>query len=93
MFPAKYKRTCDEYYQAGVNKSGVMLIDLDGSGPQDPVHVKCDMGYESRFEFYGRTIVEHNLEENTTLRGPMMRDLRKHVEYRCVCPCVSANRK
>ena len=59
-----------------------MLVDLDGSGPLDPVYVKCEMGYESRFEFYGRTIVDHNLVENTTVRGTMMRDLRKHVQYK-----------
>ena len=41
---ARYKKTCDEYYQAGANVSGVMLVDLDGPGDLDPVHVRCHMG-------------------------------------------------
>lgn len=79
---SRYKRTCDEYYQSGVNKTGVMLIDLDGSGSMDPVYVKCIMGYEKDLEFFGKTVVDHNLEANATLRAPMMRDLKKHISYR-----------
>lgn len=79
---SKYKKSCDEYYQAGVNISGVMLIDLDGSGPIKPVHVQCIMGYEKDYEFFGKTIVEHNFRENTTVRGHMMRDMKKLISYR-----------
>ncbi|XP_053393740.1 axotactin-like isoform X2 [Mercenaria mercenaria] len=79
---AKYKRTCDEYFQAGVNQTGVMLIDLDGSGSMDPVYVKCIMGYEKDFEFFGKTLVEHNFIANTTVRGKMMRDMKKYIKYR-----------
>ena len=79
---AKYKKSCDEYYQSGVNTSGVMLIDLDGAGDIDPVYVHCIMGYEKDYEFFGKTIVDHNFEENTTLRGYMMRDMRKLITYR-----------
>ena len=79
---AKYKHTCDEYYQAGINETQVMLIDLDGSGPGDPVLVQCEMGHETGFEFFGKTVVEHNLKANTTVRGPMMRDLKKILKYR-----------
>lgn len=59
-----------------------MLIDLDGEGPIDPVHVQCIMGYEKDYEFFGKTIIAHNLEENTTVRGPMMRDMQKLLSYR-----------
>ena len=79
---AKYKKSCDEYYQSGVNTSGVMLIDLDGEGPNKPVHVQCVMGYEKNFEFFGKTIIDHNLAENTTVRGPTMRDMKKLISYR-----------
>lgn len=59
-----------------------MLIDLDGSGSMDPVYVKCIMGYEKDFEFFGKTIVEHNFEANTTVRRQMMRDMKKYISYR-----------
>ena len=59
-----------------------MLIDLDGAGDIDPVYVHCIMGYEKDYEFFGKTIVDHNFKENTTLRGYMMRDMRKLITYR-----------
>ncbi|XP_052774947.1 axotactin-like isoform X2 [Mya arenaria] len=80
-FP-KYKKTCDEYYQSGVNESGVMLVDLDGSGDLDPVHVRCHMGFEERYDFFGQTIVDHNFPSNTTVRASMMRDLKRLISYR-----------
>ncbi|KAL4235944.1 hypothetical protein ACF0H5_004332 [Mactra antiquata] len=79
---AKYKHTCDEYYQSGVTESGVMLVDLDGSGPMDPVYVKCEMGHEVNFEYYGKTVIDHNLAPNSTVRQKLMRDLKKYISYR-----------
>ncbi|XP_060552945.1 axotactin-like isoform X2 [Ruditapes philippinarum] len=79
---AKYKGSCDEYFQSGVNESGVMLIDLDGSGSMDPVYAECIMGFEKNYDFFGKTVVEHNFQPNTTVRGKMMRDMKKYIEYR-----------
>ena len=59
-----------------------MLIDLDGAGPIDPVHVQCIMGYEKNYEFFGKTTIDHNFMENTTVRGYMMRDMKKLISYR-----------
>ena len=65
-----------------MNTSGVMLIDLDGSGPIKPVHVQCIMGFEKDYEFFGKTIVDHNFRANTSVRGRMMRDMQKLISYR-----------
>ncbi|KAK3599841.1 hypothetical protein CHS0354_022411 [Potamilus streckersoni] len=80
-FP-KYRQSCEDYFLAGVDQSGVRLIDLDGSGPIKPTYVECIMGYEYNEEKYGRTVVTHNLEPNTTVRGYMLQDMRKVIEYR-----------
>ncbi|WAR24366.1 CTP5A-like protein [Mya arenaria] len=62
--------------------SRVMLVDLDGSGDLDPVHVRCHMGFEERYDFFGQTIVDHNFPSNTTVRASMMRDLKRLISYR-----------
>ena len=59
-----------------------MLIDLDGSGPDDPVLVQCEMGHEVDFELFGQTVIAHNFRPNTTVRGTMMRDMKKFIHYR-----------
>ena len=42
------------------------------------------MGYEKNYEYFGKTIVEHNFQPNTTVRRKMMRNMRKFIEYRFV---------
>ncbi|KAL5016977.1 hypothetical protein ScPMuIL_006566 [Solemya velum] len=81
-FFSKFRRTCDDYYQAGNTSSGVYQIDLDGSGPLPPNYVQCVMGVSRAGHKFGMTVVEHNLEPNTTIRGTGLVDLRKVISYR-----------
>ncbi|XP_070194668.1 axotactin-like isoform X2 [Littorina saxatilis] len=80
-FP-RYRQTCDAYYQAGHNQSGVYLIDVDEDGPQDPTYVQCSMGSERDAHLYGATMVEHNFALNTPVRGRLLEDRRYHLSYR-----------
>jgi len=64
---ATYKRTCEELALLGYTESGVHEIDIDGNGPYKPTHVKCKFETDSSGET--KTIVEHNLANETTVWG------------------------
>ena len=82
LFLAKYQSSCDSYYQAGARVSGVYIIDVDGPGALEPTHARCIMGYKERGAMYGQTVVEHNLEDDTQIRGGNMMDMIKKIQYR-----------
>ncbi|XP_076440390.1 axotactin-like isoform X2 [Babylonia areolata] len=77
-----YPRTCDAYYQAGHIKSGVYLVDVDGSGPLPPSYVRCSMGSQRDGHLYGATVVDHNFDLVTPVRGPRLEDRRYDLTYR-----------
>lgn len=85
-FP-RYKQTCDEYYQAGYTQSGVYLLDVDGEGPMEPRHAQCKMEHttldpQGALDLTGATVVEHNLDPETTVRDPGLGELKKVLTYR-----------
>ena len=82
LFLAKYQSSCDSYYQAGARVSGVYIIDVDGPGAMEPTYVRCIMGYKEGDAMYGQTFVEHNLEDDTQIRGSNMVDMIKKIQYR-----------
>lgn len=60
------------------------VIDVDGSGPVEPTYVSCQMGIGAEGDYYGQTVVEHNLRNQTQVRGTMLPDMRIRLTYRCV---------
>ena len=58
MFPAEFRKTCEELALLGYTKPDVYLIDIDGNGKFPPAHVKCEF---PSTEDSTKTIVEHNL--------------------------------
>lgn len=82
MFLAKYRGSCDDYYQAGYKQSGAYQIDLDSTGPLQPVYVWCEMEYQYQGEKYGMTKIDHNFIPYTRVRGTGMYDMRKLLSYR-----------
>jgi len=58
MFPAEFRKTCEELALLGYTKPDVYLIDIDGNGKFPPAHVKCEF---PSAEDSTKTIVEHNL--------------------------------
>jgi hypothetical protein len=81
---AKYKRSCDEYFQAGDIMNGVHLIDVDGNGPLEPKYVMCRMDVDRLGTRYGVTGIEHNLGPRTKVRGTGMYNMKKVISYRLV---------
>lgn len=79
---AKYRRSCDDYYQAGYKQSGAYQIDLDSTGPLQPVYVWCEMEYQYQGEKYGMTKIDHNFIPDTRIRGKGLYDMRKLLSYR-----------
>ncbi|XP_064626550.1 axotactin-like isoform X2 [Lineus longissimus] len=79
---AKYKRSCDEYYQAGDIMNGVHLIDVDGNGPLEPKYVMCQMGVDKFGTRTGLTSIEHNLGPRSKVRAAGMFNLKKVISYR-----------
>ncbi|XP_052058141.1 axotactin-like isoform X6 [Mytilus californianus] len=79
---AKYRRSCDDYYQAGYKQSGAYQIDLDSTGPLQPVYVWCEMEYQYQGEKYGMTKIDHNFIPDTRVRGKGLYDMRKLLSYR-----------
>ncbi|VDI54244.1 Hypothetical predicted protein [Mytilus galloprovincialis] len=79
---AKYRGSCDDYYQAGYKQSGAYQIDLDSTGPLQPVYVWCEMEYQYQGEKYGMTKIDHNFIPDTRVRGTGMYDMRKLLSYR-----------
>ena len=80
--PATAKRTCDEYFRLGERRSGVWIIDVDGSGPQHSSHVTCQMGMRKNNDLVAVTWVDHNLRSGTPARGINISDHRSVVTYR-----------
>ena len=76
------KKTCDEYYQLGLTKSGVYYIDIDGRGVFPPTRVHCNMGIQRNGVLYGESSVEHNLFNGTSVRHWKLPDMRKKITYR-----------
>lgn len=85
LFLAKLMRSCDEYYQSGMDENGVYAIDVDGSEPLTPGHVYCDMGVEKDGKLVGVTRVDHNLRPGTKIRAKNIQDHRMLLQYRSVC--------
>nr|XP_034312115.1 contactin-associated protein-like 5 isoform X6 [Crassostrea gigas] len=79
---ARYHSSCDSYYQSGWRRSGVYVIDVDGSGPVEPTYVSCQMGIGAEGDYYGQTVVEHNLRNLTQVRGITLPDMRIRLTYR-----------
>lgn len=79
---ARYHSSCDSYYQSGWRGSGVYVIDVDGSGPVEPTYVSCQMGIGTEGDYYGQTVVEHNLRNQTRVRGTTLPDMRIRLTYR-----------
>ncbi|XP_061182173.1 axotactin-like isoform X3 [Saccostrea echinata] len=79
---ARYRSSCDSYYQSGWRSSGVYVIDVDGSGPVEPTYVTCQMGISTDGDYYGQTVVEHNLSNQTIVRGTTLPDLMIRLTYR-----------
>lgn len=67
---AKYKRTCEELALLGYSESGVYKIDIDGNGPYPPSHVKCKFEQNDSSGGETKTIVEHNLANETDVWSP-----------------------
>ncbi|KAK7082018.1 hypothetical protein SK128_004251 [Halocaridina rubra] len=78
-----YKRSCEQYRQAGYNSSGIYLIDVDGNGPLPPSYVKCEFNPLLE-ETY--TIIEHNVEKAYEVRKTGMKDFRMDIQYRDFTP-------
>lgn len=81
MVLAIFKRTCEELALLGYTESGVYKIDIDGNGPYPPTHVKCKFETDDTGET--KTIVEHNLMNETTIWGINNRsDFALELTYR-----------
>ncbi|XP_041351941.1 contactin-associated protein-like 2 [Gigantopelta aegis] len=78
---SKHLRTCDSYFQVGRNVSGIFVIDVDGSGPLDPVYVYCNMTQEHNNHRFGDTVINHNFHPNTTIRQVGFANRRYHITY------------
>ena len=78
---SKHLPTCDSYFQVGRNVSGVFVIDVDGSGPLNPVYVYCDMNQEHNNHRFGDTVIKHNFQPNTTIRQAGFANRRYHLTY------------
>nr|XP_022313523.1 contactin-associated protein-like 5 isoform X4 [Crassostrea virginica] len=79
---SRYHQSCDSYFQSGWRRSGVYVIDVDGSGPVEPTYVSCQMGISTEGDYYGQTVVEHNLHNLTKVRGTTLPDIRLRLTYR-----------
>ncbi|XP_048758506.1 axotactin-like isoform X3 [Ostrea edulis] len=79
---SRYRSTCDSYYQSGWRRSGVYIIDVDGSGPVEPTYINCQMGIKEDGDYYGQSVVEHNLNNHTQVRGTTLPDLMIRLTYR-----------
>lgn len=84
VLTARYHQSCDSYFQSGWRRSGVYVIDVDGSGPVEPTYVSCQMGISTEGDYYGQTVVEHNLHNLTKVRGTTLPDIRLRLTYRLV---------
>ncbi|XP_062904740.1 contactin-associated protein-like 5 [Mobula hypostoma] len=60
---SRYKQSCESYKHTG-NTSGFFSIDPDGSGPQAPLLVYCNMTEDRTW-----TIIQHNNMRETKLQG------------------------
>lgn len=58
------------------------VIDVDGNGPMEPTYVSCQMGIGVEGDYYGQTVVEHNLRNQTQVRGTRLPDMRIRLTYR-----------
>ncbi|XP_055356839.1 axotactin-like isoform X2 [Paramacrobiotus metropolitanus] len=74
-----YAQTCADLYSAGERRSGVHIIDLDGSGPMKPVYVNCNM---SNQEQRGITSVGHNFRSGTEIRDGPSGGRQYNIQYR-----------
>ncbi|XP_026677276.1 contactin-associated protein-like 2 [Diaphorina citri] len=74
---ARYRKTCEELALLGVTESNVYLIDIDGNGRFPPARVKCEFQEDST-----KTIVEHNLPDQTDVRGIHETDFKFTIKYR-----------
>ena len=81
-----FKRTCEELALLGYTESGVYKIDIDGNGPYPPSHVKCK--FETDFSGETKTIVEHNLANETDVwtPGEEPTDFKLELSYREFTP-------
>jgi hypothetical protein len=64
----------------GYTESGVYKIDIDGNGPYPPTHVKCKFETDDTGET--KTIVEHNLANETDIWGSNRSDFSLELTYR-----------
>ncbi|GAV07251.1 hypothetical protein RvY_17112 [Ramazzottius varieornatus] len=71
-----YMQTCTDLFLAGERRSGVHIIDLDGSGPMKPTFVYCNMTSEP-----GTTVVTHNFHP-VELKTSKLGAIRYAIQYR-----------
>lgn len=66
---------CDDAYREGNTVPGTYIIDTDGSGRLPESFVYCD---------HGRTIIPHNMPNNTLLHANFKGDIRMNINYKYV---------
>uniref|UniRef100_A0A8D8Y5X7 Contactin-associated protein-like 2 n=1 Tax=Cacopsylla melanoneura TaxID=428564 RepID=A0A8D8Y5X7_9HEMI len=74
---ARYRKTCEELALLGVTESNVYLIDIDGNGKFPPARVRCEFQDDST-----KTIVDHNLPDQTDVRPSEIGDFKISIKYR-----------
>ncbi|CDW59534.1 axotactin isoform d, partial [Trichuris trichiura] len=76
---ATLEKNCQALYDLGERRSGIYLIDPDGSGPLDPVYVVCNMNDDMGNAW---TTVSHNFPSSTQVRSYSTRDTTFLIEYK-----------
>ncbi|VDK42950.1 unnamed protein product [Anisakis simplex] len=64
---------CDDVLTSGNTEPGTYIIDVDGSGPLLETYVNCQNG---------KTIIPHNMPNQTLMRAKDLGDLRFRINYR-----------
>ncbi|KHJ48674.1 laminin G domain protein [Trichuris suis] len=75
---ATLEKNCQALYDLGERRSGIYLIDPDGSGPLDPVYVVCNMNDDMGNAW---TTVSHNFPSSTQVRSYSTKDTTFLIEY------------
>lgn len=74
-FPAVLPWNCDDVLRQGNTVPGTYIIDTDGSGPLPESYAYCDNG---------RTIISHNMPNNTLIHSKELGNIRMVINYKLV---------